>query len=70
MPRIHKNVKLEKVCPDCSGKGGETELGEFFPCDECKGAGYVPTANGKAVLAIMRHNFPWMLREQRRVVYR
>ena len=47
-----KEIILENVCPTCGGTGGEVELGEFFPCDECGGGGYVPTEDGKAILKL------------------
>lgn len=60
-----KNLELETVCPDCHGKGGWTEMGEFFPCSECHGSGYVPTDQGKAIIALMDHQFTWMLKQRK-----
>jgi DnaJ-class molecular chaperone len=64
MSASEKKPKLEKICPVCKGKCGETELGEFYPCDECNGAGYVPTETGKAILDLMRHNLKWMAKRE------
>jgi DnaJ-class molecular chaperone len=48
--------ELEIICSECDGNGGETELGKWFPCDKCAGAGYIPTPAGQKVLSLMRHN--------------
>jgi DnaJ-class molecular chaperone len=54
---------LERLCPRCRGQGGDTELGCWYSCGECNGAGYIPTEYGKKVLALMRHNFKPTLRD-------
>ena len=56
MSKLENNRRLEIICPACGGNGGETEMGKFYPCDECNGSGYKPTKNGKAILDLMRHN--------------
>jgi len=44
-------LELEIRCPRCEGRGGEEERGNWCPCCECEGAGYLPTEIGKRVLA-------------------
>lgn len=44
---------LETACPECDGKGHWAKRGR---CDECHGAGVVPTEFGKRVLNLIRHN--------------
>lgn len=48
--------KLEELCDRCFGAGGSTECDEWDDCAVCGGAGYIATADGKIVLALMRHN--------------
>lgn len=52
---------LEERCPSCNGRGHYTGDGEAT-CLKCGGAGYLPTEDGKRVLALMQHNLPAMLR--------
>jgi hypothetical protein len=56
---------LETKCPECDGSGGEYAYDEekWWPCHHCRGAGNVPTPDGERVLALMRHNFRWMLKD-------
>jgi DnaJ-class molecular chaperone len=54
---------LETRCDRCEGRGGRTERREWVSCFWCKGAGYLPTEEGKRILALMRHNFQTMLDE-------
>lgn len=49
-------VELEQACPECKGKLGELYGGEWRNCAECAGNGLVPTAAGKRVLSLIRHN--------------
>lgn len=52
---------LEVPCKHCRGTGAISDGGVTEPCTACDGAGHVPTAMGKRVLALMRHNFQPML---------
>lgn len=57
---------LETPCEACEGKGGNEDRGGlWYPCYACKGAGHQPTEAGMRVLALMRHNFGWMFREEK-----
>lgn len=48
---------LEIRCEKCNGTGGERWInGKLTYCSYCKGAGYVPTEDGKKILAIIGHN--------------
>lgn len=51
---------LETKCLNCGGAGGETERGRWYPCADCGGGGYVPTALGRKILSLVRHNFRLM----------
>ena len=48
--------ELERECADCRGKGGRISSGEWYDCPFCHGAGFHPTAFGKQVLNLIRHN--------------
>jgi hypothetical protein len=56
---------LESSCPICKGKGGcrLEDTGEWRDCGICYGAGYMPTAFGEKILALVRHNFRPMLQD-------
>lgn len=55
---------LEEKCEKCNGTGWYSEVrGDRERCGLCEGAGYVPTAFGEQVLALMRHNFKPMLED-------
>jgi len=49
--------ELEVLCPKCKGTGGETYQDGRDWCYDCNGAGYIPTAFGRAVLDLIRRNF-------------
>ena len=52
-------LPLEIVCPECQGHGkfpDETESSGFLKCLDCNGVGYIPTALGARILALVRHN--------------
>lgn len=59
------NIELECECHVCNGAGGWTreETGDWRDCGVCKGSGYLVTAFGEKVLALMRHNFRPMLQD-------
>jgi DnaJ-class molecular chaperone len=61
-----KRQSLEVVCSYCKGSGGDVDMGEFCPCPDCHGTGYVPTKTGRAILDLMRHNLPLMMQQNRR----
>jgi Tryptophan RNA-binding attenuator protein inhibitory protein len=56
------SVELEEPCASCGGQRGEMELGNWYPCPICEGAGYVPTRFGKKILDLLKHNFNPLLR--------
>lgn len=58
---------LEIVCDNCNGKGGWVDdrpngVG-MWHCSECHGAGYLPTEAGKAIYAMISHNFRRIMHE-------
>lgn len=61
MKATENTTELETICSACRGLRGEAEFGKFYPCDECNGAGYVPTKIGEAILDLMRHNLRSMM---------
>jgi hypothetical protein len=51
------SLELERVCWSCGGRGGSDDCyGRHFPCNACGGSGYIRTALGEKVLALMQHN--------------
>ena len=48
---------LETICPICGGTGGSEMRYDKWRCHNCNGAGYIPTALGERILALVRHNF-------------
>jgi DnaJ-class molecular chaperone len=56
-------AELERACPKCGGRGWFGH--EREQCVLCGGAGYVPTAFGRKVLDLMRHNLRPMLARAR-----
>ena len=62
LPLNLDSLELEKLCPDCEGRRGERERGEWYVCNKCSGAGLVPTGLGKKVFDLFRHNFAALLR--------
>jgi hypothetical protein len=71
-----EGIELETPCTACEGEGGLWKWSEAYQgrewgrCDECNGAGYVPTAIGRKLLAFMRHNFGGMYVDYRELVDR
>src|SRR2546421_5220948 len=57
--------ELESRCDRCSGRGGwyVEGRGDWHRCGACAGSGFVPTAQGKKILDLMRHNFKPMLED-------
>ena len=48
---------LEVECRSCQGNGGAMLRGcVWTDCVQCKGAGHIPTAAGRQVLELVRHN--------------
>lgn len=49
---------LETPCVACEGKGLQylSEDDAFHECPICHGGGFVPTDEGKSILALMRHS--------------
>ena len=50
---------LEVPCQHCEGEGMiyDGEEDHHIDCYKCNGSGLVPTATGKQVLALVRHQF-------------
>ena len=51
-------AKLEVKCPSCNGTKScyDSETDSFLDCKECGGSGFKPTAIGKQILTLIRHN--------------
>jgi DnaJ-class molecular chaperone len=60
LERIATDLVLETRCPQCEGRGGHMEPGQWCYCPECEGSGHRPTVLGRRVLTLMRHNFKLM----------
>ena len=56
---------LDQPCRKCGGRGTYGGGGVRERCGLCDGAGYVPTAFGDRVLALVRHNFRPMYDDMR-----
>ena len=56
---LMKLPDLEAKCPACKGVGSVYEGNEdcFADCAKCNGSGFVPTADGKRIIALFRHQF-------------
>jgi DnaJ-class molecular chaperone len=59
---------LEVKCRFCNGSGGDVVEGRGTRrrCGICNGSGFVPTAAGESILALMRHNLKPMLEDEQR----
>jgi hypothetical protein len=49
--------ELETPCVPCQSRGWMLHAGKKHWCATCDGAGYVPTAFGRKVLNLIRHNW-------------
>lgn len=59
-------VDLEERCEACDGSGSRhSEQSGRRRCGMCGGSGFVATAFGEKVLALMRHNFRPLLEDSR-----
>jgi DnaJ-class molecular chaperone len=52
------SIELERVCPRCRGAGGEKRDYDnvWDTCVQCGGSGYLVTAMGERVIALIEHN--------------
>jgi len=52
------SIELERVCPRCKGAGGEKRDYDnvWDECVQCGGSGYLVTAMGERVIALIEHN--------------
>jgi hypothetical protein len=57
------NMALEALCERCEGAGGRGGDRDYVTCCTCGGRGYIPTAFGEQILALVRRN-PWPLIER------
>lgn len=48
---------LEEECQACEGSGVLEDGDGLSRCTCCNGAGFVPTAFGERVIALVEHNF-------------
>lgn len=55
--------KLEVPCDECDGLGVLYGRSGGHQCEQCGGAGYVPTEFGEKILDLKRHNFRPMLED-------
>lgn len=58
-------IELEKQCPLCKGAGGEDpdDGSGWSDCIQCGGSGYVTTAMGDRIVALMQHNLKPILKK-------
>lgn len=61
-------VQLDRPCPDCDGRGTvyDEELEREGGCVECDCTGFQLTAEGSAVVALVRRHLGYNLRAVRR----
>jgi DnaJ-class molecular chaperone len=51
--------QLELECSTCKGRGGYADIEDdngWASCDECNGAGFIPTPEGTRILNLVLHN--------------
>ena len=56
LKELLSGIELETKCEHCDGLGGERIGGGWVRCDECAGAGLVPTEFGIQILDFVRRN--------------
>jgi DnaJ-class molecular chaperone len=56
--RRRTSFELERSCPRCAGAGGEKRDYDnvWDKCVQCGGSGYLTTAMGERVIALVEHN--------------